>query len=47
MSQKLMDKNVLERTEYCYLIKRNEENKSFPIIEILSLEIVIVVMRVI
>ena len=51
MSQKLREKNVLGKLEYCFMLKRNEENKSFPTIEILIIEnlgpvkIVIIVMR--
>ena len=52
VSQKLRDKNVLGKVEYCFMLKRNEENKSFPMIEILIIEnwgpvnIVIIVMRI-
>ena len=51
VSQKLRDKNVLGKLEYCFVLKRNE-NKSFPMIEILIIEnwgtlnIVIIVMRI-
>ena len=51
VSQKPRDKHVLGKLEYCFLLKRNEENKSFPKIEILIIEnwgpvkIVIIVMR--
>ena len=37
-SQKLRDKNVLGKLTYCFMLKRNEENKSFPMIEILITE---------
>ena len=51
VSQKPRDKHVLGKLEYCFLLKRNEENKSFPKIEILIIQnwgpvkIVIIVMR--
>ena len=51
VSQKPRDKHVLGKLEYCFLLKRNEENKSFPKIEILIIEnwgpvkIVMMVMR--
>ena len=51
MSQKLREKNVLGKLEYCFVLKTDEENKSFPMIEILIIEnwspvkIVIIVMR--
>ena len=51
VSQKPRGKNVLGKLEYCFLLKRNEENKSFPKIEILIIEnwgpvkIVMMVMR--
>ena len=51
VSQKPRGKNVLGKLDYCFVLKRNEENKSFPMIEILIIEnwglvkIVIIVMR--
>ena len=52
VSQKPRDKNVLGKVEYCFMLKRHEENKSYPMIEILIIEnwgpvkIVIIVMRI-
>ena len=51
MSRKPRDKNALGKLENCFVLKTNEENKSFPMIEILIIEnwgpvkIVIIVMR--
>ena len=51
VSQKPRDKNALGKLEYCFVLKTDEENKSFPMIEILIIEnwspvkIVIIVMR--